>query len=567
MEIADPGLPSDEPSRRERLMLAVSPALALTAPLLEAYGTLSIPLFAWPSALLAGSLAAIGVLLGALIACLMSRDPGWSVRDVAFCCVLTAGVMLVVDVSGGGHALLTTLAPGSRMTRLAVVLLAGSGLMGAIWLVRRRIAGALFVACLAFFGSTVTMNVGIFTAASEAAPPPQALPPAGTSAPPVVYLVFDEAMGIEGLQIAPGGRELASQLRDLLVRHRFRVHGGAFSRHFVTSRSIPNVLNFEFRDDDWGVPAHANRKFESRLFRDLAAKGYQVISYGTAHIDFCFSQAARCEVLPSFNPFSPYVENSRVRAKTLFQVVWEAFTESYFMYRYGKFLISIVGEGLSTDFTGVDTYAWRLWFDRFESDLLAGPRGRAYFGHFLMPHAPYVFDDACRETGRATVGYMLGEKHGLTGAALDSTRASVYQDYVAQYRCLTGRLEQWLERLDRDPRFADATIVIQGDHGPRISAGQFAESVSARDLVDNYSALYAIRSPDVVPGYDTRVTSIQRLTAEYFGAEPLGPDYPTIAIDSRQEGQVRVLPMPVPAEIAREDSTAPAVAVADDTTR
>jgi hypothetical protein len=86
-----------------------------------------------------------------------------------------------------------------------------------------------------------------------------------------------------------------------------------------------------------------------------------------------------------------------------------------------------------------------------------------------------------------------------------------------------------------------------GDHGARISAGMHVESMSERDMIDNYPALYAIRGPGIEPGYDVRKTSIQRLSAEYFSGKPaeaLGPDELTVSID-RQDAEVAVdRPMP-----------------------
>ena len=39
--------------------------------------------------------------------------------------------------------------------------------------------------------------------------------------------------------------------------------------------------------------------------------------------------------------------------------------------------------------------------------------------------------------------------------------------------------------------------------------------MTSRDLIDAYSALFAIRIPGVVGGYDTRMRSVQDLFGEY----------------------------------------------------
>jgi hypothetical protein len=540
---------------RHRAMILFFPPLALTAPMLEAFGTLDIPIVNAPSATLFGGLFVFGLLLGGLGAILLPPSgTGHRLRHAAYVAVLAGIVLLAIDVAANGHQLLMRLA-ASRASRVGIAVGAAVGLFGVLWPIRKYAAPLLFVASCAFFGSTVALNASVFRTWSEQQPA-VASAPADTDRPPFIYIVLDGAMGVEGLDAAPGGRALATEIRELFNRYGFRVHGAAFSRHYVSVRSIPNTLNFDFRDDSWGslLRHHENLKVRSALFSRLAADGYEVISYGTEHIDFCFAEALRCEVLPSFNPFSAYVDNPRAQFKAVVEVLWTAFTESYLMYRYYGFLYSLVEEGPRSGYAWLDTYAFPRWFDRFEGDVVSSPRGRAFFAHILMPHAPYVFDDACRETGRATVAYLLTEERRLRGTALEEARDRGYRDYQAQYRCGLGRMERLLRHLESVPEFADATIVVHGDHGPRISAGQHVESLSARDMVDNYSTLYAVRAPDLEPGYDTRLVSIQRLTAEYFGGEDLerGPAVPTVVVDSEEQGKVEVLPMPSFAAVAAQ---------------
>ena len=540
---------------RRRLMLLVFPPLVFISPILEAFGTLSLPFFSWPSAAVVGSLFALGLLLGGVAACLLPSDSAGFWRESAFVLTLAVIALVLVDVAVGGHGLLRAVAPGSWMTRVALVLPAAAGIFGLMWIVRRHAAPLFCLCSCAFFISTVALNTSIFAAGSAATPLPPASP-ASTDRPAFLYVVLDGAMGVEGLNAAPGGRTLAKEIRELFDRYGFRVHGAAFSRHFVSARSIPNTLNFDFRDDSWGplLRHHRNLQVRSALFSRLARDAYDVISYGTGHIDFCFDVASRCEVLPSFNPFSPYIESDELKTRALYQVMAAALGESYFLYRYSKFLLTRVTATDVSEFAGVDAYAFPRWFERFESDVVSLPRGRAYFAHVLMPHAPYVFDESCRETGRASVAYFLREQHNLQGSALEETRARGYRDYQAQYRCLLSKMEGLLRAFEVDSRFADATIVIHGDHGPRISSGQYVERLTERDMVDNYSTLYAIRAPGLEPGYDTRLVSVQQLTAEYFGGEDLepGPAVPTVVVDSEDEGKVEVLPMPSFAAVAAQ---------------
>ena len=130
-------------------------------------------------------------------------------------------------------------------------------------------------------------------------------------------------------------------------------------------------------------------------------------------------------------------------------------------------------------------------------------------------------------------------------------RALNYAKFYPQVECVTNQVALLFDRLEEFPNLADATIVVLGDHGSRISAGhrwvrgpRRIKKYSIQDLVDNHSALFAIRGPGISPGYDLRHTSIQRLTAEYLGdSDDLGPDNRTIVVLAAPN-KVKVLPMP-----------------------
>lgn len=528
-----------------RVALLLFPALVLLSVAIDVFGALSVPLLTSAALLVAGSAVLLGLVLGGAPALLAPVASTGRVRQVAFVLALAAVVVVLIDVAGGGHRLLEA-ASTSRAGRLGVLAATTLLLVAVLWAVRRHAASLLFLASLVFFASTAAVNPDVF--ARAAAPP--ALPPPGEASvdrPPLVYIVLDAGMGIEGLAVTPGGATIAGELRQLFARHGFRLHGGAFSRHFVSARSIPNALNFDFSDNSWGpiLRHQTDLTVMSPLFDRLMSEGYDVVSYTTRHIDFCFPGAARCEVLPSFNPFSPYVAADRVRLAALLQIVWSRLQGSYLVYNSSGSLFEFLSaSGWPPGLTFLDTHAFPRWFDQFAQDVASSPRGRAFFGHFLVPHSPFVFDAGCRETGTAAVADYLVEIRGLRGAALDRARADGYASYHEQYRCVARTLDSLLSRLDELPHFDDATIVIQGDHGSRISGGQYAETQSERDMIDNYSALYAIRRPGVAPGYDARKTSVQRLTAEYFSGAVPGPDELTVAMDSKVDGNVVVRPMP-----------------------
>jgi hypothetical protein len=538
----------------DRLLIAIAPAAGLCVPLLDVFGRLSIPVVAGPSLLVLSGMAAAGFVLGCAAAALLPHASSGLARRTAFAGALSLILIALVDVAFGGHRILDALVPsgiadgGLRRPARALSL---AGLAAAAffvsWVLRVHAARLIGIVSLAAFAATL----GIAATRPGASRPPNLSRPVdseASSAPIFLYIVLDEAAGIRALNGVPGGGAVATQTSEVLRRHGFRVYPRAFSRHVTSNRSIPNTLNFDFRDNTYGVALrhHTDLKVESRLFSRLAESGYEVASYGTAHIDLCFAVASSCASLQSFNPLNAFITNADARQSGLIHLVHSSFSQSYFVYHYTRLLSSREALRLPSGLLWFDLYAFPSWFDAVAADIEAASRGRAIFVHLLMPHAPYIYDAACNLTGRADVSYFLKEQQQLDEAAFESERAKRYHAYLDQYQCLVSKLDTFLTRLRNAPHFADATIVLQGDHGARISAGALAESLSQRDYIDNYSALFAIRGPGYVAGEDERVVSVQRLAAELFGGdsfEVLGPDDRTVAIDTR-DGSVVVREMP-----------------------
>lgn len=550
--------------RRDRVLLFLSPVLLLSAPLLDVLGTLRLSLFTAPALLLLAGHLLAGVLLGALAAAALPGDGGRLPRHALFIVALAAVAVAVLDVVFGGHRLAASLLPASEAWAGPVRAVARLGALAAIglacgvlaWTLRRHVALVLGVFSFVVFFATVLFNPGVFTPAGRGRPLAMTKP--AIDLPPFIYIVFDEAMGVAGVEGSPGGAGVAARLRALADRHGFRVYEHAFSRHWSSDRSIPNALNFDFRgrESAW-VLAHDAGAVQSRLFDALAQRGYDVVSYGTAHLDFCFAPASRCERFPSFDPFNPYLEVHRanprayssrqdVKASAVYRFVRHAFSSSYLLFRYCALLASF-HEPLPGSFVALDSYGFPAWFDRFADDVTSAPRGRAYFAHMLAPHAPYVLDAACAETGRSVRKYFDPEEQSLTGKDAERRRETLYAAYHEQYRCTISKLEALLDRLAALPAFSDATLVVHGDHGSRIATAVDPRSLSDRDMIDNSSTLYAIRAPGIAAGRDARLTSVQRLTAEYFSgtdAEGLGPDDLTVAIEPAEGGSPVLRAMP-----------------------
>ena len=453
------------------------PAMALLTPAVEALGTLSIPLFTVESLwYLVGIIAAGGLVLGAVLAWLTPDEPAASWRQVAFTAALAAVSLVVVDVAAGGHRLTTAMA-GHWAARLGVIAAAALALVLVYWTLRRHIVPMLFVATAAFFLSTVGLNTSVF---SRPQAPRPIVETTGTavSAPPLVYIVLDGAMGIEGLSAAPGGADLAGRLRATFERHGFRVYGRAFSRHFVSARSIPNTINFDFRDDSWGPISPLRRERQGDVAVVRAADPRRIrgrqLRHGAHRLVFSGRLAMRnpavVQSLQCVSAGGPVAGGGPVPCRSAC-----VRPELRHLSRHRP-VVPAAGVRAPTSLCRVRWVCVSALARSFREPIWRpSPRGRAYFAHLLMPHAPYVLDASCQDTGRATVGYFLAEERQLSGGGTRCrTRRHVTATTSRSTGVWRGDSKGLLAAFDRLPQFHDATIVIHGDHGPRISRGQYA---------------------------------------------------------------------------------------------
>lgn len=525
--------------RSRPILLLLLPVVAVLSPLLHACLSLKLPLglHFW---LLAGLVVLFGLLLGIALFWLGSRRPG-RLRQILQAGLLGALVILVFD-------LLTYRAEQPLLQAFPLAALGlWAGLALAFWIIRRQVARILFIGALALLTSTLAPHVTALLPPSQH--PASRIESAATDAP-VIYIVLDEMIGPEAIpRDIEGSEAVYRAVRQLFDAHGFRLYGRAFSRHALTVRSIPNTLNFDLDDVGRGmILQHAsNDVVQSALLDQLAARRPLAI-YQTRHIDFCSAAATRCETLPSYDATSDWVSYLGFGPAENLIVLAEAVSGSV-VARAGTRLVAALLT-LDSDKTVpeyFDVHAFPAWFDHVSADV-AGSAGQwNYFIHLLSPHAPYLLDAHCIPRAGWDLPYNLTEEKRLVGADLEAARDRHYRAYFEQMTCLIGKLDVFLTRLDQTPALKDATIVLHGDHGSRISGGRFAETVTERDLIDNHAALYAIRAPGIGPGYDLREVSIQALTAEYFGGRvpPLGSsDDRSIVIDVGATGDIQVRQMP-----------------------
>ena len=354
---------------------------------------------------------------------------------------------------------------------------------------------------------------------------------ADTTLPPVVYLILDEHIGVEGwpMEIS-SAREMQRRIRDFYRGDGFRLFGRAYSEFARTTSSIPAVLNWPVPDprDDVTeiVPWQRYRLTSNKMFQTLSARGYRIRIYQSTYLDYCNARAyaiRSCDTSPA---------NSISNISLLHLPVWSktVLVGLYFLEHrsriYGE-LAGLLPSYEESARSGEPPVRWereeqstfqaamRL-LDRLRQDLRADdPRGTVYFAHLLAPHFPYVVDSACRPRRLPSLQLEQVPAVGFRVASKATERAERYELYAGQVGCLYRQLEALLRLVDSTRTGRQTVVIIHGDHGSRIALhGPLPRNVAnldPSDFLDAFATLFAIRAPAIPPGYDRSFLPIDAL--------------------------------------------------------
>lgn len=506
----------------KRIALLLSPLVILVTPIIDAFQGVYIDPRSDAGYAVIACIAIFGLTLG-MIASLCYK---WgAVGNVITAGTLAITLFLFGDLSYGlfwklGEHIGTWGAAALALAGLVVLTLTLFKLMAAV----PRMMAAFAVALL---GSTI-LDRGLITEAS-----------AEESAPAVIYIVTDEMIGISGIDTRlPHGAEAKAALLQVFQKYGFRLHSKAFSRHVLTQVSVPAALNMDYSYNFPGDRSHYAYPGKVTTFKELSLfdlwhqQGLAVTVFQSAHLDYCQTEIkVDCHTFASFDG-TRFLERQRIEggpyrdvppataALADVKALVDGNRRSFAMAAVGVAASNLLGT-FETELQewhprSYDQLAFPYWLEQFQNTILDKGRGNAFFGHFLFPHSPAVYDKDCKPTNRWVSRSYLTEVRGLVGQKLDEARAEEYGFYFAQTLCLAKQLDKFFNAVVSDKRFQDATIVVHGDHGSRISAGRNVETMSPRDYVDNYSALYAIRKPGVEMGTDYSLHSVQWLNASLF---------------------------------------------------
>jgi hypothetical protein len=345
--------------------------------------------------------------------------------------------------------------------------------------------------------------------------------------PVIVHLILDEHAGIAGIPPnVPGGSELRQSLQDLYQSNGFRLFGNAVSEYVSSKNSISGILNFSSgtQPEQW---YHGKKPYvlgASAYFDLLNESGYELSVYQSSYMDFCteFPEiVSRCHTYRYDG--AGWLKDSQLTDR-------EKFLALFGMYMSRSKIFEAVSKLYSRVSRAVRPLGLRLpplaaWngsaaslsslavFDALIDEISQGPGGRVYFAHILLPHGPYVFDSDCRL--QPDISEWMGNVPLHSKFNTEESRERRYARYFEQIACVHSKLETLFDRMKATGRFAEATIVIHGDHGSRIYVtepkSRNAESLAPRDYLDSFSTLFAVKTPGLAPGYDETQAPVSQL--------------------------------------------------------
>lgn len=359
--------------------------------------------------------------------------------------------------------------------------------------------------------------------------------------PAILHLILDEQIGIEGLPRASADTaKLRQQLRSFYTGRGFATYGGAYSEHMRTMNAIPFALNYG-QALGRGMRGNTAVIGPTRYLESLVRDGYRLTIYQADYADFCTgARYFECITYEASSPTAladaPLATGDRaglIAAK--FLSLSRIANAALVPWR----LAADLGGKVGLDLPRLDpanlgrstTPGTLAMVDRLTGRLRNARPGEAYFAHLLLPHYPYAVDENCR-----LLRWRDWKKRFAPRSLEVRQRA-----YAAQVRCTTLRIGAALDAFTQSPAGKDGIVIIQGDHGSRITrfdptlgnVGKFDDA----DLIAVYSTLFAVRSPTVRPGYSTARLPIQRLLKDFAESGytkapvPVAQDPATVRLD------------------------------------
>jgi hypothetical protein len=489
----------------------------------------------WARRAVRGAVAPFLILVTPFAVFLQHQDYGFLQPDVLFVLLLMAAAALLTGAAALSPVLeaaslagLLTFSvdlqfdPPKGSIGAALIFL---GLTSVFWVLHEHAARIITLTMAAVLASSVLVRQSSPSAMEGPAPLSSSDRTAGDDQLPLIlHLIVDEHIGIEGMPAALTPAAFERDERSFFDRHGFLLFGSAYSEYLNSRESISHLINLKSGNYVPSLLATGTRSkytvTSNAYFSRLAEMGYAIRVYQSDYLDLCGTQASErlCRTYPatSLSPLAPVslpvLEKARIvvgmylKQAHLYVVLQEIYTRTR---RQLAPTVALPAWNWERDRTGPLSSMPVL--AAIATDLSTARRGDFVMAHLMMPHFPYIYDADCQLRQPEAWLHRWDPEAPLGDNNSPNSRATRYALYFEQASCALKKIDGLLTAIPPSLR-RDAIVIIQGDHGSRISLktpGMDGESrVSASDYADSYSTLFAIRSPHLQAGYDRRLVPI-----------------------------------------------------------
>ncbi len=464
-----------------------------------------------------------------------------------------AGLLVLVCVLAGlaarGEAFLVLTAmlaavmttyPLQRMANLLSLLspwLLATAVFTATGWAARRMREKFFILLAVFTWSGVMVEMGMQTRTAGSAVQASAAQPQGH----ILWLILDEQIGLAGYpEQVPQCKSAHSRLQHTLERFHFTLYPYAYSNYPVTVDSVPSLLNGRLvRWPEELMPRTGRGELRhyairaNRLFEEFTSKGYRVSAWQHGAMKICTAQAGpvRCrEYTEKIRWLHRAPGDWMLRFRWLVGSYqsgdpWLVRVKGFFPFRFGiKLTGPLALEG--------------LWPDGLAAEVLKAPQKTLFAAHLLTPHSPYLY---CRDGAIRPMKEWARDRADRRVSEQDYRE--LYCRYCEQTEFAAVQLDRLLSRLQAAGLLGGMTVVIHGDHGPRIlrrlpntietkPEGEdegiwpgrldYTGEPDSRDLVDKFSTLLAVKHAGAAASYvcNEKHSVLTFLAREMFHREP-----------------------------------------------
>ena len=305
------------------------------------------------------------------------------------------------------------------------------------------------------------------------------------------------------------GKKALKSFQETYEMNNFKIYGNAYSIYRNTVEAIPNLLNFNFNDEN------LTNKFSGENISNRKSKWYikknkffdqnnSILTNQSLGLDFCkHENVSQCVSFTSNKLNSNYIEGYEFEKKDFFfdkllksnsiilKIFWRISLEFNFFKEKSDF-----------------SFQKALFENNLNQivKIIKNTNHNYYVFHLVVPHNPFGFelrgDKKC---------YFNNEKALIKGPKKEKENKKYLNNYYYEVACTNIYLNNFFNKLKEQELFEKLNILITSDTGIGIASGK-----RKSNLLSTYSVLFAIKS-DIKNFHDNQLTlSSKFLFSKYF---------------------------------------------------